>query len=282
MENKFDIHRFDGKDFFLWKYQMKLFLLGQELWDWVDGTEEKPVAAAPGAPTEAERTALKNWSKKDHRAMMFLTQALSKSQLSKVVNCDSGKAIWDRLCATHEQKDESSVHMVQQQFYEYQKDKNDDVSTHISKVQSLARRLEDLGEKPTNNAVITKILMTLPPSYRGLVSAWDSTPVDERTLANLTARLLKEEEMDKKISRQHGEERAFVGICCTRIRRETETAKQEWPKTEVQWGLPPLQETRPQGSRLLGKTSGKAPPSERISERHRIRTDCDHDGNDQR
>ena len=196
---KFDIHRFDGKDFFLWKFQMRVFLLGQELWDVVSGSELMPGIADPAAPTAAEVTALKDWKKKDNKAMMYLTQGISKGQLSKVINCESSRAIWDRLCATHEQKDETSVHLVQQQFFEYQMDKNIDISTHISKVESLARRLEDLGEKQSDTAIITKILLSLPQAYRGLMSAWDSTPKAERTLQNLTARLLKEEEMNKKM-----------------------------------------------------------------------------------
>ena len=52
--DKFELLRFDGKDFFLWKFQMRLFLKGQELWDHVDGSAKMPVAADADAPTEAE------------------------------------------------------------------------------------------------------------------------------------------------------------------------------------------------------------------------------------
>ena len=136
--------------------------------------------------------------------MMYLTQALAKSQLSKVISCETAKDIWDRLCASFEQKDSTSIHMVQQQFFQYTLDKKDDMSTHISKVEGLARRLEDLGEKQTETAIITKILLSLPPSYRGLMSAWDSTPEKERTLQTLTSRILKEEEMEKKMANPGG------------------------------------------------------------------------------
>lgn len=209
---KFDLHRFDGKDFFLWKYQMRLFLLGQELWEVVDGVEECPVAADPAIPTAAETAAIKAWKKLENKSMMYLTQALSKGQLSKVVNCNSSKDIWNRLCAIHEQKDESSIHLVQQQFFDYRMDKASDIATHISKVESLARRLKDLGEEQTDTAIITKILWTLPPSYRGFISSWDSTPAAERTLQNLTSRLLKEEEMDKKHASLNQEEKAEIFV----------------------------------------------------------------------
>lgn len=41
--------------------------------------------------------------------------------------------------------------------------------------------------------MIAKILSSLPDSYKYFKSAWDSTSKEERTLENLTARLLKEE-----------------------------------------------------------------------------------------
>lgn len=218
MSERFEMRQFDGKNFVLWKFQMKLFLMGKELWDNVSGDTPKPVPADAAAPTQPETERIKKWNSADQKAMMYLTQGLSDGQLAKVINCNNAKAIWDRLCATHEQKDETSVLMVQQQFYEYRKDPNDDMSTHVSKVEQLARRLEDLGEKPSDNAIITKVLMTLPAAYRGLVSAWDSAPAGEKTLAKLTARLLKEEELDKNMS-VHTESRTEVFMASGRHER---------------------------------------------------------------
>ena len=194
---KLEIHRFDGKDFHLWKFQIKIFLLGQEVWDVVEGTSNKPEVSETAGNAEA----IAAWIKKDRRAMMYLTQALAKNQLSYVVNCDSSKAIWERLTSIHEQKNKTSIHMVQAQFYEYKMDSKDDVATHITKVESMARRLKDMGEAPSESAVITKILCSLPNCYRGLLSAWDSTPAAEQTLANLTARLLKEQEVERKLEK---------------------------------------------------------------------------------
>lgn len=202
-DSKFDVHRFDGRDFFLWKYQMTVFLKGQGLYGVVVDTDKRPVPADANAPTQPEKEAIEKYEQKDNKAMMFLTQALSRGQLAKVVNCNSSKQIWDRLCSVYEQKDETSVHLVQKQFFHYQLQKGDDMATHVSKVEGLARRLKDLGEEVTETAIITQILWNLPPSYRGLMSAWDSTPKAEKTLAHLTARLLKEEEMDKKVAGLH-------------------------------------------------------------------------------
>ena len=73
------------------------------------------------------------------------------------------------------------------------------MATHITKVEGLARALKDMGEEPTQTAVMAQILNSLPSSIRGFVSAWDSTPEKDQTMANLTARLLKEQELDRKM-----------------------------------------------------------------------------------
>lgn len=49
----------------------------------------------------------------------------------------------------------------------------------------------------SDDMVKTKILLSLPDQYKHFSSAWDSCPEADRTLDNLRARLLKEEEKFK-------------------------------------------------------------------------------------
>ena len=270
---KFEVHRFDGKDFFLWKFQMKVFLSGQEMWEVVDGSEACPVPAVANEPTADEVVAITTWKKKNNKSMMYLTQALSKGQLAKVINCDSSKAIWDRLCAVHEQKDETSIHMVQQQFFDYRMENGDDVSTHIAKVESLARRLKDLGEAQSDTAVITKILWTLPPTFRSLVSAWDSTPADERTLQNLTARLLKEEEMNKKVASHSQDDKAETFVAHGGGHRQRPSSGRSKPKNGKFTGE--CNHCKKKGHKIVDcweKISRKEAPAKRICKQHTSRS----------
>ncbi|PBC25191.1 Copia protein [Apis cerana cerana] len=71
--------------------------------------------------------------------------------------------------------------MLLQQWYSYQKQPDDDVTTHIVKLENLAHRLQTLSEKIPNQMIITKILITLPPSFKYFISAWESTQPNERT-----------------------------------------------------------------------------------------------------
>ncbi|UYV66529.1 hypothetical protein LAZ67_4001965 [Cordylochernes scorpioides] len=72
---------------------------------------------------------------------------------------------------------------------------NDNIATHISKVETLAQQMKDLGEPISDVALITKIICSLPDKYKNFITAWDSVSSEEKTLENLTARLLKEESL---------------------------------------------------------------------------------------
>ena len=72
-------------------------------------------------------------------------------------------------------------------------DQNDNIAQHISKLENLSRQLKQLGEPISDSMLITKILMTLPENYKHFYSAWDSIPTENKTLSNLTSRLMVEE-----------------------------------------------------------------------------------------
>ena len=67
------------------------------------------------------------------------------------------------------------------------------IITHISAVESMASQLRDMDVSIDDTDIITKILITLPTSYRHFMSAWDNVPDDKKTVELLTTRLLKEE-----------------------------------------------------------------------------------------
>ena len=54
----------------------------------------------------------------------------------------------------------------------------------------------------SDDEIVAKILSTLPKSFEHMETAWDSMPVDDKTLDNLRARLIQEE---RKIKRRQSE-----------------------------------------------------------------------------
>lgn len=101
--------------------------------------------------------------------------------------------MWTKLENIYEMKSETSIYHLQQKYYDFVKEPQDDMAVSISKLQSIVQQLKDLGENISESMVITKIMMTLPPALSHFYSAWESTAADQKTIKNLTQRLLMEE-----------------------------------------------------------------------------------------
>ena len=166
----------------LWKFQMKVLLRASNLWEIVNGTTEKPTG-------EAEDS----WMTKDAKAQKILVVSLGEEPLMHIINCDTSAEMYAALESVYEQKSQTSVHLLQQQFFQYTKNPEDSIAMHVAKLQKISRQLQDLGEKISENMLVTKILMTLPEQYNHFFASWEATGIKERTLKTLTARLCMEE-----------------------------------------------------------------------------------------
>ncbi|UYV84572.1 hypothetical protein LAZ67_X002662 [Cordylochernes scorpioides] len=75
------IQKFNGDNFHLWKFQMKIILEAKDLLSINDGSEVKP---------EIEDIAkFSNWKKKDAKSKMLITTALEFKYLQQIVNCQT-------------------------------------------------------------------------------------------------------------------------------------------------------------------------------------------------
>lgn len=177
--NSMKIEKFDGRNFKQWKFQVKCALRAKGL--------------DINAPKPEDNNQLVQWNKDDGMAMFILTSSMDLNQISLIENCETAKGVMSKLEAIYEHKSEFNKIMIQEQFYQYSYSSSDTMAQHVSKVESLARQLRESGEEISDNAVMTKILSTLPSSYRSLRQAWLSLDPTKQTIHNLTSRLIDEE-----------------------------------------------------------------------------------------
>lgn len=199
MDNEAKIEKLqDISEWSRWKFQVRIVLNASELFEVVSGDDPMPTRARRVSETDSQAgdryaQELKDWKKKDNKAQRCIATTVGKEPLTHIMNYGTAKEMWDKLHSVYEQKSETSVHLLQQKFYLYVMDLNDNIATHISKLEDFSSQLKDLGEEIPTSMLITKILMTLPPNYSHFHSAWESTSVNDRTLKNLTSRLMVEE-----------------------------------------------------------------------------------------
>ncbi|CAB0030735.1 unnamed protein product [Trichogramma brassicae] len=118
-----NIPKFNGQNFQLWKFQIKTVLVAHDLLEIVEGTETKP---EPGE-NNANATKVKEWTKKDAKAMFALSSSIDYSQLDYLVNCASANEMWKKLSNIHEQKSTSNKLALTTKFHEYRKSPNDSI-----------------------------------------------------------------------------------------------------------------------------------------------------------
>ncbi|KAJ8876389.1 hypothetical protein PR048_020834 [Dryococelus australis] len=162
-----------------WKFQTGVTLRAKGVYDVVNGT---CVKTEPGSD-DYERT-LKEWQQNDFLAQDLIITQVDEGPLSHVLTCESAEEIWKKLLTVFERRSELLVHVLQQKFFNLQ----------FLPGEKLKILSVQLGEKLSETMIIIKIPMALPSIYAHFVSAWDSVPVDGRTMGNLIARLLMDEE----------------------------------------------------------------------------------------
>lgn len=175
-----------------WSFKIKIILRAADLMSVIEGTSPT---------TEGEDR--EKWKRKDAKAQGMLVTSISEKVMPQIVSCKTAKEIWDKLHTIYEQRGELSVHILQQKFFSIKFEENESVSQFLGRFESLLSKLKNLNAEVSQTMAITKITLSLPSQFQHFVSAWESVPAEKRTMDELTARLLIEEQ---RATSKHGEE----------------------------------------------------------------------------
>lgn len=181
----FNIQKFNGSNFQLWKYQMDIIFRAEKLSDVINGTTGRPEET--GEPQN-------QWDEKNSKAMLLISTSMEFDQLQVIMSCKTAPLMWTRLKSIHEQRSAINKVTLKQHFFNYKMSDSDSIASHISKIESMAQALADVEEPIGDIDKIAKVLGSLPVKFNSFVTAWDSYAEEKQTFDNLTIRLLKEEQ----------------------------------------------------------------------------------------
>lgn len=173
----------DEKSFPMWKFQVTILLKSYGLNDVVQGQ----IGESPE----------KNYELKDARAQKILMTTIDKKNVSLIMSCKNSKEMFEKLNFIFQQNTEQHKCKLLQDFFQYKYNLKENMSHHISTLENLAYQLNTLDEKVNDTMLISKILSTLPMEYINFSTAWESSSSTEKTLRNLIARLITEEQRVK-------------------------------------------------------------------------------------
>ncbi|XP_020416779.1 uncharacterized protein LOC109948391 [Prunus persica] len=163
-------------NYLVWESQVKPFLLGQNLWRFVDGSHPCPSPTlAPSDKSESSTPSLANpdyvsWFQTDQSLISILRATLSESVLPQVIGFSTSKEIWDCLKQNFSQQSLANSAQLKFRLFSITKGSKS-ISDYLAQAKSLADELTAIQEPVSNSDLVTYVLRGLGIDYQMIVTA---------------------------------------------------------------------------------------------------------------
>ena len=135
------------------------------------------------------------WKVRDITCRNYILASTHQSQKILLYPCTTAREMWVKLSSQHAARADDPIHQRWQELYDYKYDPENNVTSYINGILSIAYKLREINEPIPERQILNKILAALPPTFRMVRSAWTVVSANERTIDNLTQRLVAEEKV---------------------------------------------------------------------------------------
>lgn len=87
--------------------------------------------------------------KKDAQVQKFIVTLINNIPMMHILDCKNSREISDELCGIYEKDVDQQKYSLSQEFFNFKYDKCNAMSTHLSKTENLAHRLNVLKQELT-------------------------------------------------------------------------------------------------------------------------------------
>ena len=172
-----------------WKFSVKMYLIGKDLWDIVEGTD---VLAE-----EAGEDDRRKFKKRDNLALASICLAVSTSLQIYVRNSKTGKEAWDNLASHFEEKTLSKKIYYRRMLYSARMAKGTSMVSHVNNIKTIAEHLEAVDDPVVEKDLVMILISSLPDEYNNLITALETMAEDKFTWTYVRDRVIHEFERKK-------------------------------------------------------------------------------------
>ena len=187
---EFKFEKLTTENYHTWKFNMKMFLIGKDLWDVVQGTE----TIGENATVEERR----KFQKRQNLALASVCLSISSSLQIYVRAAETGKDAWESLAKHFQQKTLSKKIQLRRQLYSMKLDKGADMVNHINSMKTLSEHLEAIGDPIAEHDLVIILISSLHEDYNFLITALETIEEDKLTWDYVRDRLIHEAEKTSK------------------------------------------------------------------------------------
>ena len=173
-DNNFRIQKLTGENYYNWKFDIKMLLMGKDIWDIVTGDEV--------LDENATNRETKSFKKRDNSALSTICLSISQDLKIYVRSAKTSKEAWDSLANHFEEKTLSKKIMYRRQLYALRKENDETTMTeHINKLKTISEHLEALDDAVLEKDLVMILISSLPEDYNNLITTLETLPEEKLT-----------------------------------------------------------------------------------------------------
>ena len=186
---EFRVEKLTSDNFYSWKFNMKMILIGLDLFDIVEGTETLPAA------TSQEKK--QKFKKRENQALSKICLNVSPALQIYVRHAKTPKEAWESLLNRFEEKTLSRQVELRRKLYAIRLSSSSNMVEHINSLKILAENLECMGDPVAERDLVMILLTSLPDDYNNLLTTLETLKEERLTWEYVRDRLITEFERRK-------------------------------------------------------------------------------------
>ena len=151
--DEFKFEKLTAENYRMWRFNTKMYLIGNDLWDIVTGAET--------LSEEATADQKKQFNKCDNVSLATICLSISTNLQIYVRSATTGKEAWDNLEKHFQQKTLSRKIFLRRKLYLAKMGKGDDMTNHVNKIKTISEHLEAVGDPIAEDDLVIILISSL-------------------------------------------------------------------------------------------------------------------------
>ena len=198
----FKIEKLNADNYHSWKFNMKMYLIGKDLWEIVTGAE-----VMDDDLSDAEK---RKFKKRENQALAIICLGISTNLQIYVRSSETAQAAWENLEKHFQQKTLSKKIFYRRKLYSARMEKGQNMTEHINYIKTLSEHLEAIDDRIAEKDLVILLISSLPEEYNYLITALETIAEDHLTWDYVRDRLIHESEKKKSDEAEKSDNALFV------------------------------------------------------------------------